>query len=335
MVSSLMTSYRARSLGRRRLLAAWVVTAAISGGCSAQDSSDATSSVTVADPSSNTESTILLIDELVFDGVRSLINESFVTLLASVEPGDASGTIARVRVEQVLSNLTPYVDTMSVTAPAPGDVVDIEFFNAQYVPAAGTPRVLLFASYGRGQWYVMGGLHGVYTVAGTLSGAPGSVLDGMDAVSTLDQIRTQGDEQEQVMANARAQEAVVTSLATAAGVPAVFQTRVSTDRSAGRVLILIWNVSTSTVETPLFVEVQVRRDEQWDTIGFVPFVGETGVASLCPALDSCEAAPLSEPLAPGDETVRNAEATELPAGPYRAVVVGTDPDQQIFIEEDS
>lgn len=158
------------------------------------------------------QATILAGDRPSFDTARSLINESFATLLGSIEPGGMAGTVVSVRVEQVLSDLTPYVDTMSVTAPRPGEVVNVKFSDREHLPPAKSGRLLVFVTYGQGQWSVVDQQNGAYLIDDVLEGFPGSTLDGHDAKSTIDDIRVQGDAQEHVLAVARSEESSLNKL---------------------------------------------------------------------------------------------------------------------------
>ena len=153
------------------------------------------------------ESTIVLGEVAIYDSPRSLINDAFTTIVGTVE-GDVGSTTASIRVEEVVSDLTPYVDTMSVTAPIPGEVIDVNFLRPQWRPdLKPSSRVLVFVASGQaedlGQWLVVGQEHGAYLVGNKLEGAPGSILDGRDVEAILADLRSQGDEQERIMAQAR------------------------------------------------------------------------------------------------------------------------------------
>lgn len=78
------------------------------------------------------------------------------------------------------------------------------------------------------------------------------------------------------------------------------------------------NNSDLTVEVPATWELQVYR-ASWETVGYVPFVGEN-VHELCADLADCEIAPAQIFAEPGQTIERSATTVSLPAGTYRAWV---------------
>ena len=190
-----------------RFLASFGLFAVLAGACSTDGKTGEASSSAESEVDSTPEFTVVIGDQQIFDSPRSLINEAFVTILGTVE-GDVTSNGANIRVEEVVSDLTPYVDTMSVTAPLPGEVVHVNFLRPEWRPnLKPSSRVLVFVSHGQaqlqGQWVVVGQQHSAYSVGDTLEGVPGSILDGRDVEATLADLRSQGDEQEQIMAQAR------------------------------------------------------------------------------------------------------------------------------------
>ncbi len=193
---------------RSRFLASFGLLAILAGSCSTDSKSSQGSAGAEAEVVDSTpESTIVLGEVAIYESPRSMINDAFTTIVGTVE-GETGPTTASIRVEEVVSDLTPYIDTMSVTAPMPGDVIDVNFLRPQWRPnLKPSSRVLVFVASGqaewKGQWLIVAQEHGAYLVAETLVGAPGSILDGSDVEATLADLRSQGDEQERIMAQWR------------------------------------------------------------------------------------------------------------------------------------
>jgi hypothetical protein len=186
-----------------QFLASFGLLAILAGSCSTDSNFSQGSAGVEAEGDSTPETMVVLGEKLVFDSPRSLINEAFVTILGTIE-GEVTSTTASVRVEEVVSDQTPYIDTMSVTAPIPGEVIDINFLRSEWRPnLKASSRVLVFVAYGQGQWFVVGQQHSAYLVGDKLEGSSGSILDGRDVEATLADLRSQGDEQERIMAQWR------------------------------------------------------------------------------------------------------------------------------------